>query len=174
VRIVQLLMPCPVVAAIIIACDEFDAHYNAPPPPMSDASDGEGGCVTPDAGNATWTALYADFFGPTGTAQCGASSRGDSNGSTSCHHDSGGNGAMASGFICGDTQQSCYAGITSSMASFGGAQVVIPGDPCNSFLPKILRRNGGGIMPFYPMSVFFSDNDMARVREWIAAGAQNN
>jgi hypothetical protein len=181
------LLPCPVVAAVAIACSDapqgisggasnFNVQFDLPnipaPPPPADA--GEGGCMPTDAGNATWTSLYADLFGPASIGQCGDSSRGDSTGSTSCHHDSSGNGAMSSGFICGDTQDTCYAGITSPSAAFLGARVVIACDPGNSFLTKVLRHTGGGIMPFYPNNVFFSDADMARVGAWIAAGAPNN
>ncbi len=86
---------------------------------------------------------------------------------------------MASGFVCGDTQQSCYDGITSPQANFIGHQVVVACSPCGSYLTQVLRHSDGdgglaGIMPFYPENVVFSDDDMTRVSEWIAAGAPNN
>jgi hypothetical protein len=187
-RLLPWLLPWPVVAAVAIACSDapqgiqggtpqFNVQFDLPniPFPPPDGGDAEaGGCMPTNAANATWTSLYADLFGPTSLGQCGDSSRGDSNGSSSCHHDSGGNGALSSGFVCGDTQDSCYQGITSPMAQFLGARVVIACDPDNSFLPKVLRHTGGGIMPFYPNSVTFSDADLARVKAWIAAGAPNN
>ena len=180
-----LFLTGPVIAAVAIACYDsppspsggdplFDA---ALPNPISedagDASDAPA-CPDPDAGDATWTALYADFFGPTGIGQCGDMTRADGTEQTSCHHDATGNGAVASGFICGDTQQSCWSGITNPAASFIGQQVVIAGNPCASYLTQVLRHDGGGLMPYYPQSVVFSDQDMARVATWIAQGAQNN
>jgi hypothetical protein len=43
----------------------------------------------------------------------------------------------------------------------------------------VLRHGDGdggviGIMPYFPENVVFSDDDMARVSAWIAAGAQND
>jgi hypothetical protein len=180
------LMPCPVIAAVVIACSDasqtvtggdpqFDSSPDPAPKPPPDGGDAEAGpCFPLEAGNATWTVLYANVFGPTGVGQCGAASRGDSNGSSSCHHDPGGSGALSSNFICGDTQQSCYTGITDPKANGFGAQVVIPGDPCGSFLTQVLRHDGGGYMPFFPLNAVVSDDDMSRVATWIAQGAPNN
>jgi hypothetical protein len=196
-----VVMPCPVIAAVAVACfdapqtvdggaAQFDAQLDPPSkPPPSDAGEPgdadasgdaayEAGCTYTDAGIAedasTWTSIYADLFGPASLGQCGASSRGDSNGSTTCHHDGTGAGAQSSGFICGDTQESCYTGITSPSANYAGIQVVVPGDPCDSYLSEALRHDGGGSMPYYPEAVVFSDADMARVAAWIGSGAQNN
>jgi hypothetical protein len=186
-RLPHILLPCPVIAATIIACfdapqnimggdAQFDARFDTPLPDSGDAN-AEAGCGFPtdgDAGNSTWTALYANLFGPTGLGQCGDSSRSDSNGTSSCHHDATGAGAMASGFICGDTQESCYQGVTSSAANFEGLQVVVAGDPCGSFLTQVMRSSAGGIMPFYPQSIVFSDDQMSSVSTWIAGGALDN
>jgi hypothetical protein len=136
--------------------------------------DGQALCITTDAGDRTWTSLYQDFFGPTGNGQCGAATRTGANGTTSCHHDGTGNGALASGFICGDTQESCYEGITSPQAVFVGQPVVVPCNPSASYLTQVLRHDGAGIMPYYPETVVFSDDDMARVSGWISAGAPND
>jgi len=155
---------------------EFDAVLDLP----FDDAGADVFCAVPDAAPdvITWTSLYADLFGPASLGQCGSSMRSDSNGSSSCHHDSSGAGAQASGFICGDTQQSCYMGITSPSAPdssmLGTEQIVVPDEPCNSYLPFVLRHDGGGSMPYYPESVVFSDQDIARVSAWIGAGAPNN
>ncbi len=187
-RIVHALVPLPVIAATGIAINatacgdapqspsggdpQFDAHVD--PAITADAGDaGEGGCITNDASDVTWTALYADLFGPASLGQCGDATRTGS-ATTSCHHDGTGNGAISSGFVCGDTQESCYQGITSPNAQFAGEQVVLPCAPGNSFLPDVMRHDGGGLMPFYPETVVFSDSDIARVRAWIAAGALEN
>jgi hypothetical protein len=183
-RLVEALLPVPVIAASgvainAIACGDapqtfdggtplFDARYA----PESDA--GDAACIATDAAGATWAALYADMFGPASIGQCGDATRTGANGTTSCHHDSGGSGAQASGFVCGDTQQSCYDGLTSPSAQFAGEQVVVPCSPETSYLMQVLRHDGGGIMPFYPETAVFSDADMARIRAWIAAGAPNN
>ncbi len=176
----RALYVCPVVAALVIACSDapqaptggalrFDAHFDTPAEPA------DGACLEGSPPNATWTALYADFFGPTGVGACGSASRSNGNGATSsCHHDSGGSGAVSSGFICGDTQESCYQGITSPQASFFGQPVVTPCNPNSSGLVVVLRHGVGGEMPFYPTSVVFSDGDIARIRTWITAGALDN
>ena len=182
-----LLLSLPVIAAGAVAiqataCDAPQSFqggeplFDAAPPGQVQPPGCDSGCVTPVPANATWTTLYADLFGPAGIGQCGDATRTGANGTTSCHHDSGGNGALASGFVCGETEQDCYDGITSSMANFLGQQVVVACSPCGSYLTQVLRHGDGdggvvGLMPFYPENVVFSDDDMARVSAWIAAGA---
>jgi hypothetical protein len=181
-RLVHTLLPLPVVAASVIAfhataCDApqtvqgGDPLFDAGPEPLPGC---DSGCVASAPANATWTALYKDLFGPAGIGQCGDATRTGQNGTTSCHQDGTGQGALASGFICGTTQQSCYDGITSPSASFIGQQVVLACSPCASYLTQVLRHDGGGIMPFYPETAIFSDDDMSRVSAWIAAGAKND
>jgi hypothetical protein len=181
-RLHHALLPVPVIAASGVAVSAV-ACGDAPQTvecgaPLFDAvvsvnADG-GTCVPSSATNATWTSLYADFFGPTGIAQCGDTQRAGNAGTSSCHHDGTGSGAIASGFICGDTQESCWQGITSPNAVFVSTRVVVPCSPGESYVMQVLRQDGGGIMPFYPESVVFSDDDMNRIRTWIAAGAQND
>ena len=153
-----------------------DPLFDSAPDPLPGC---DSGCLASAPANATWTALYKDLFGPAGIGQCGDATRTGKNGTTSCHHAAGDQGAMASGFVCGDTQESCWQGITSPQANFIGEQVVVACSPCSSYLTQVLRHGDGdggltGIMPFYPESVVFSDDDMARVSAWIAAGAPNN
>ena len=184
-RLFPALLALPVVAANAIALDACftggqnpdggEPLFDATPDPIS-SDGGDAACIPTDAATATWSTLYADLFGPASLGQCGAASRSnvDGSASTSCHHDSSGVGAISSGFICGDTQETCYQGITSPNASFAGQQVVVPCRPDDSYLLKVLRHDGGGLMPFYPENVVFSDSDMARVRAWIAAGTPDN
>ena len=183
----HMLLSLPVVAASAVAihataCDAPQTVqggtllFDAAPEPAPGC---DSGCIPQAPANATWTALYKDLFGPAGIGQCGDATRTGQNGTTSCHHDASGNGAQASGFICGDTQQSCYDGITSPQANFIGTQVVVACSPCGSYLTQVLRHGDGdggitGIMPFYPENVIFSDDDMNRVTAWIAAGAKND
>ena len=182
-----MLLSLPVIAASAVAiqataCDApqtiqgGDPLFDATPEPQPGC---DSGCLSQAPANATWTALYKDLFGPAGIGQCGDATRTGANGTTSCHQKSGDNGAVSSGFICGDTQQSCYDGITSPQANFIGQQVVVACSPCGSYLTQVLRRSDGdggitGIMPFYPENVVFTDDDMNRISAWIAAGAQNN
>jgi hypothetical protein len=179
-RLVHVLLPLPVIAATALACEAVqsvqggNALFDAGPEPQPVPPGCDSGCVAVAPANATWTALYKDLFGPAGIGQCGDATRTGQNGTTSCHQSAGDNGAVASGFICGTTQQSCYDGITSPNANFVGQQVVLACSPCASYLTQVLRHDGGGIMPYFPENVVFSDDDMARVSAWIAAGAQNN
>jgi hypothetical protein len=182
-RLMLLSLPVFAASAVAIQATACDAPQNvqggvalfdAQPDPLPGPAGCDAGCIPQAPANATWTALYADLFGPASIGQCGSATRTGQNGTTSCHQDATGNGAIASGFICGKTQQDCYAGITSPQASFIGQQVVVACSPCSSYLTQVLRHDGGGIMPFYPENAVFSDDDMSRVSEWIAAGAQNN
>jgi hypothetical protein len=185
-----MLLSLPVISAGAVAiqataCDApqnvegGDPLFDAGPEPQPTPAGCDSGCLAQAPSNATWTALYKDLFGPAGIGQCGAATRTGQNGTTSCHQSAGDNGAVASGFVCGDTQQSCFDGITSPQANFIGTQVVVACSPCGSYLTQVLRHGDGdggliGIMPYFPESVVFSDDDMARVSSWIAAGAANN
>jgi hypothetical protein len=184
-RLMLLSLPVFAASAVAIEATACDAPqtiqggnplFDATPEPLPGC---DAGCVDQAPPNATWTALYQDLFGPTGIGQCGATSRTGKNGPSTCHHDTGGAGAIASGFVCGDTQQSCYDGITNPAANFLGQQVVVACSPCGSYLTQVLRHSDGdggtiGIMPIQPDDVVFSDDDMARVSAWIAAQAKNN
>ena len=180
-----MLLSLPVFAASAVAiqataCDApqtvqgGEPLFDATPEPKATPAGCDSGCIPTADANATWTALYKDLFGPASIGQCGSATRTGQNGTTSCHQDGTGNGAQASGFICGTTQQDCYTGITNPAAQFIGQQVVVACSPCGSYLTQVLRHDGGGIMPFYPEDAVFSDDDMARVSAWIAAGAQND
>jgi hypothetical protein len=133
--------------------DTFDAGPAATP---------DAGLAPADAGGGiTWTDLYRDFFGK---AAPGPSCKGTG----VCHGatDQGGGGV----WVCGDTQESCWQGLTTATPA-----LVDPKDPDNSILISIaLRNKGGGNMPQAPASYVFSDASMQRIRDWMAAGAQNN
>ena len=51
--------------------------------------------------------------------------------------------------------------------------VIVPGDPANSLLIKLIRHEGpkGDPMPMPPKKPRMSDADIATVSQWIAAGA---
>jgi hypothetical protein len=187
-RLFHAVLSLPVIAASAVAiqataCDTTqaprggDALFDAGPEPIP-CPDASCGPVVPDA---NWPALYKSIFGPTGIGQCGSASRTNVAGTatTSCHQSAGDNGAVASGFICGTTEESCFQGITNPSASFIGQQVVVAcGEPC-SYLPQVLRHGDGdggiiGIMPFYPENAIVGPPGMDNVSAWIAAGAPRN
>lgn len=185
-----MLLSLPVIAASAVAiqataCDApqniqgGDPLFDATPEPKATPPGCDSGCVTPAPPNATWPALYNDLFGPASIGQCGDATRTGQNGTSSCHHDPGGAGAIASGFVCGETQQQCFDGITNPAANFLGQPVVVACSPCGSYLTQVLRHSDGeggitGIMPIQPETAIFSADDMARVSAWIAAGANSN
>ena len=134
--------------------------FDAGPAPIPDA----GPVAIADAGaGITWTDLYRDFFGnlpnPPGPGCAGTGV---------CHGaaDQGG----GSVWVCGTTKDSCWKGLTTA-----STPLVDPKDPDNSILLSIaLRQKSGGNMPQSPASYVFSDASIKRIRDWMAAGAQNN
>ncbi len=60
-------------------------------------------CAATDGGH-TWTDLYTCYFGPTGKAGCAAQSQ--------CHTNLASTAAPISGFVCGDTKDGCWFGMT--------------------------------------------------------------
>ncbi len=119
-----------------------------------------------DAG-PTWSALYHDFFGPTGLAGC-AGMVGSCHGSTAAH------GYTVSGFLCPtgeDASAACWAGMTSK--GDGGANILTP--PFNDGgLGTILCQNiCVGIMPD-GCTYYFTPDDMQRIQDWVRSGAPDN
>jgi hypothetical protein len=117
--------------------------------PSSTTSTGAGGDVT-------WTDLYNNIFGPTGSASCVSGG--------GCHT------LSQSGFKCGTSASACYTGIVNS-------GYVIPGtsaststlvDPSKSPLCGSL----GGNMPKGGACV--TTSEITQIKSWLAAGAQNN
>lgn len=108
-----------------------------------------------DAGaGITFTDLYRDLFGPTGSASC-------SGGGGSCH----GTASPPGGFGCGSNKSDCR---TSVAALAAGA------DFKSSGLFAILRKsNGEGRMPKSPTFVF-DDPTLNRIAAWAAAGAKDD
>jgi hypothetical protein len=129
------------------------------------------GCAGPDAStDTTYTALYHDYFGPSGGANCSGSVG-------ACHGEASGAGALGSGgFVCGASQSDCFAGMSSGTADLLSSSSTA--HPANSGLEVALRKaesNGTtNNMPLTPVSCVFSDDDIARISTWIQAGAQNN
>jgi len=106
-------------------------------------------------GTVTWTQIYTQVFGPSGSASCTGSS---------CHT------SNVSGFACGTTKTACYNGFVNSGmvtpgASATSSQLV---DPSTSPLCGSL----GGNMPKGGSCITSAELTMSN--SWLAAGAPNN
>jgi hypothetical protein len=122
--------------------------------------------------SATWTSLYADFFG--GLAACSANG--------SCHGAPGDFGSGYSGFVCGLTKDECYQGLT------GDPSPILPleaGDIKNTVFWLSLHKQSGGGSNNMPcglpdscpanMSTYaFTDGDLQRITTWYQQGGLNN
>lgn len=161
----------------------FDAGATSPDP-MSTSTDAEAvdGSQSPPApqGPPTWTALYADYFGPSGVASCTSL--------TSCHDNPAAEGTSYSGFLCGTTKDSCYQGMTGTNCK-NGAMVPCPlvtstGDPTMTGLYTWLNKidptgTRSGSMPLNGKTItakgyVFTQSDLKRITDWISQGAQEN
>jgi len=152
-----------------------DPLFDAAAPAPSDAGAGIDG-------PSTWTALYADYFGPTGVANCASLG--------SCHSGALGTGYLTSGFSypLPPDKDGCWQGMTTGicnpMPATGCPIVVGGGDPTATTLYKYLRKTAGcGTvacnMPlngktFSTPGYIFTPGDMARIAQWIKDGALNN
>ena len=117
-----------------------------------------------------WSDLYRCYFGTTGIANCGQSD--------GCHQTSAGSGSESSGFVCGQTADSCWQGMTSSSIPSRFDAIVPtdggPSDVTRVILWSVLRKTSGqGLseMPYTPTTVVFTSPDMARIAAWIQRGA---
>ncbi len=112
-------------------------------------------------GPATWTGIYADYFGPTGTAGCAGAT---------CHTSTDQSGYVVSKFICPD-KDACYTSLT------GTSKMILPTDAANPAKSKLMRNlrqvGNAGKMPSGSGFVF-SASDAARIGAWIAGGAKND
>lgn len=155
-----------------------DARFDAstPPDPQPDASPFDASsceAMAPPGAPATWSGLYADYFGPTGHASCSFVKN-------ACHGAPGEPGAFATGYVCPPTgKDDCYAGLTSPNAkNESGALLVVAGDAGGSYLPHVLRKVGettGELrMPLLPTTAQMCPSDVDRVRAWIDNGAKND
>ena len=112
-------------------------------------------------GPATWSGIYADYFGPQGVATCGGGG---------CHTLPTDAGVIVTNFICTD-KEGCYQSLV------GASKLVLPADyatPAKSKLMRNLRQAGNaGKMPSKSTFVF-SPADAARIEAWIANGAKDD
>jgi len=125
--------------------------------------------IVVEAGLQTWSSLYRDYFGPGGHASCA--------GDGMCHGGPMQPGYANSGFLCpkGDASTACWTGITSQDAD-GGAGLITPDAGfAADYLDQVLCQDDGleGEMPKF-CSYSFSAYDLARIGDWVNAGALDN
>jgi len=117
--------------------------------------------------SALFSDLFRDYFGPTGRASCA--------GNGACHGTAAEAGSASSGFVCGSNASECR---TSMLAM--PLVLVAPGNVDTSYLVQVIRRrNAAGVVEGFmpkspPFSYTFTERGMARIRAWIAEGAQDN
>jgi hypothetical protein len=143
------------------------------------ADAGSGSTTTndlPDAGMVTWTELYDSYFAPTAQASCTAIAG-------ECHGAVGDLGVISSGYVCGATKDSCWAGMMASALPAYPALLPVGGStsPTTTVLYKALHPvgvNNAGQMPQSSadggMGYQFTPLDLARVAAWIDQGAAND
>jgi|HubBroStandDraft_1064217.scaffolds.fasta_scaffold363037_1 hypothetical protein len=132
------------------------------------------GGMTP---SATWTYLYAEYFGNPNMGGCGSIPM-------ICHQlamDTGvtlapATGVMPSGFVCGNSKASCYAGLMAATP-----KLVSASDAANPTMAKLylaLYQGGSPGMTSNNMpqslSYTFVESDLALISQWIQNGAPNN
>lgn len=119
-----------------------------------------------DADPQSWTGLYRDLFGPNGRGSCSATN--------SCHGSAAQPGAQQSGFVCAD-KTSCLEALKSPDSGLIKASDAMKPEG-SGFYGILRKRTGGavtGIMPKSPQYVF-TDEELARVKAWIAKGSPND
>jgi hypothetical protein len=116
------------------------------------AGSGAGGST----GGVTWTQIYNDIFGPSGTSSCSVNG--------GCHTNT------KAGFKCGTSKSSCYTGFVNAgyISPGSGASSSALVDPNQSPLCGSL----GGNMPQVGSCV--TSAQLNEIKSWLADGAQNN
>jgi hypothetical protein len=116
--------------------------------------------------------MYALYFGNTATGGCGSLS-------LICHQaagDSGDKVAPVSGFVCGTTAASCYAGMMNATPPLVTASDAA--NPTKAYLLSVLATGGtpGMFTNNMPQSglYMFGPSDVALITQWIKDGAPNN
>lgn len=174
-----VLLAAGVTAAAVGACATAtgevsggESRFDAAPPVTTAEPTAEAGatCVGQDGTGteATWSAIYAEFFAPSAPASCAGDGK--------CHGSAAESGAKGSGgFICPDKD-------TCRTSMLGAPELVAAKDftaPEKSYLVLTLRRcragtTQGGSMPKRPANYVFSLKAIDRIQTWIKNGAPND
>jgi hypothetical protein len=136
-------------------------------------------CTKTDA-CSTWSYLYACYFGPTASTHGGGCSA-----QSACHGTSTSTGTTASGFICGNSKDACWQGMTKSANQF--LPTLVKHGATNQYLYMVLYQDGTMFQPSAdnmptssatlgapPVMPGFKPAEMACIKSWVAAGAQND
>ena len=141
--------------------------YDAGCPPVAEV---------PVVGVVTYTYLYDSYFSARRARRsCTARS--------GCHAALADLGAQGSGYVCGATRDSCFAGMT--MSQIPAFPTLVPDggstNPTKTTLYLALHEksgSAGGVMPLNSADggpgYEFTPTDLARIAAWIDDGAQNN
>jgi hypothetical protein len=178
-----------VLLTVLVSCDSATGSVEGGQPLEEAGSGCAASCTT-----ATWTCLYANCFGPAGQASC-------STAQGVCHNSPSQTGAQISGFVCGETQQSCWEGITKGIAVDAGGFFcpivcdgtcpqtgsACPTEPSQQLLVQDIHKAQGGSgqlnnmpcasppnCPANTGSYTFTADDVANISAWIQQGAPNN
>jgi hypothetical protein len=173
------VLPIAALASLVASCGNVSDTVQGGEPLFPKPVD-----CSPDAGPcSTWSHLYACYFGPTASnAGCA--------GSSECHGNADGSGAVMSGFVCGLTQQSCFQGITTSLDPMAHIPLVDPtaktAIPLRQALYKANTTPGGISANNMPTTTAngppvvnanwagFTPADIACIQGWVSAGAKND
>jgi hypothetical protein len=130
---------------------------------------------------STWNYLYACYFGKTASNHGG----GCSAQAGACHGAATDTGASASGFICGGSKQDCWQGMTKSANQL--LPTLVKAGASSPYLYMVLYQDGTMAMPSAnnmptssatlgapPLMPGFTQAEMACIKGWVAAGAQND
>lgn len=120
---------------------------------LVDAGLPDGAVAANEAAPGTWTALYAGYFGPGTPGHCG---------NAGCH------ALSQSGFQCGPSAASCYAGLVA-------ANLVNPSTPTTSAIADPNQSPlawFGGNMP--RDNALANTQAAAAVSHWVMLGAPND
>jgi hypothetical protein len=122
----------------------------------SSSSSASSSASTGGGGGTTWTQIYGTVFGPQGTSAC---SKGGG-----CHTNT------QSGFKCGTTKAACYTGFVNSGWVTPGANA--SSSTLVNAAKSPLCGSLGGNMPKNGNCI--TSAQLAEIKSWLAAGAQNN
>ncbi len=140
-------------------------------------------CTQTGPSCATWTYLYACYFGTNSPHTGGCSAQG-----TSCHAAGTSYGAGESGFICGSSSDMCWHGITSATIGFAvPVQLKDGGAATDTNLLIALHSKStepvgttANNMPLKSLDILsesaylFTPADLTCINDWVKAGAPEN
>jgi hypothetical protein len=138
-------------------------------------------CNQTGAACQTWSYLYACYFGPNASGHAGGCAA-----NAACHQIATGAGTATSGFLCGLTKDSCWQGMTDNTINPLLPTLVKSKNALTLYNALYQDGSDAGLIgtdnmppsttelnapPFMPG---FTKGEMACIKGWVAAGAQND